>query len=206
MTALHQSKVTCPHCWHNFYSDEACYISRHPQLYGDSVLGDNENRRYAPHEIKVERSGEALDPMGCKMTERACPHCHLQIPPDLLEKRPYFISLAGCPGSGKTYLLTSMIHLLRKELAQSFSITLNDSDSHEVRAFHDYESALFYPPDPNAPTLLQKTQEYGALYNEVTVNNQTLRLPKPFIFTLQLAATHPSASRRANPASWNLVL
>lgn len=206
MSTLQESKLTCPHCWHKFFSDEAYYISRHPQLYGDAVLGDNENRRLAPHEITTDRAGDKLDPLGTKITERACPVCHLQIPQELLTKKPHFISLAGCPGAGKTYFLTSMIHQLRRELALSFALTLNDSDSHEVRAFHEYERSLFHPSDPSAPTLLQKTQEYGTLYNEVSVNNQKMRLPKPFIFTVQHAATHPAAARAKSQNSWNLVL
>ena len=72
MQQLIEAKIVCPHCWHRFYPDEANYISRHQELYGDAVLGDMENRRFAPHEVEKDRVGNVLDPLGCKMTERAC--------------------------------------------------------------------------------------------------------------------------------------
>jgi len=206
MTNLYQSQVVCPHCWHKFYADEAHYISRHPHLFGDTVLGDNENRRFAPHEITTDRSGQFLDSLGWPMTERACPQCHLQIPPGLLVKRPFFISVAGCPGSGKTYFLTSAVFHLRRHLAQSFGFSLQDSDSHEVRAFHDYERALFFTADSNGLTRLHKTPEAGTLYNRIRTNNVDVQLPKPFIFTLQPTAAHPSAAKHTDRVNWNLVL
>ena len=121
---LVESKVTCPHCWHRFFADDAVYISRHAELYGDEVLGEHENKRFAPHEVRRDREGNALDPKGWKMVERACPVCHLQIPATLLSGRVSYISVVGAPRSGKTYLLTSMVHELRKDLAKYFAYSI----------------------------------------------------------------------------------
>ena len=104
---LKHHPVVCPHCWHDFHDDEAWYISRHTELQGDAVIADPEAfKRFGPHEVKVERSGVVKDSMGLEMTERACPRCHLQIPVEMLERRPFFVSVAGAPSAGKTYFLT----------------------------------------------------------------------------------------------------
>lgn len=203
-TSLVQRKATCPHCWHAFYADEALYVSRHAELYGDPVLGDHENRRYAPHEITRDGNG-ALDPMGWKMTERACPRCHLQIPIELLLKPPHFISLVGAPRSGKTYFITSMLHYLRRTLAKYFSISLQSSDSHDVKAFMEYERTLFGAADPSLPTALQKTQEQGALYNIVRLDGVDVQLPKPFIFALRPTEASTDVVQRSKRLPCNLI-
>ena len=92
---LAQPKIVCPHCWEGFYADKALFISRHGELKGDSVLGPAANRRFSLHEVQRDRAGNALDSKGWKMLERACPNCHLQIPPELLIRRPFFISVVG---------------------------------------------------------------------------------------------------------------
>jgi hypothetical protein len=203
---LHESKTVCPHCWHRFYPDEALFISKHPELFGDPVAGETENRRFAPHEISKGSGGEPLDPKGWKMTERACPQCHLQVPLPVLTRRPYFISVVGAPRSGKTYFLTSMVHGLRKDLVRFLGLTLNDSDSHEVKAFLEYEKELFFPSDPNSLTFLHKTQETGSLYNKVILDGVEVQLPKPFIFTLRPMESHPLAAKLKVAAQRNLVL
>lgn len=101
------SHVVCPHCWHRFYADQAHYISNHPQLFGDEVL-PGEQRRFPPNPLQRDRAGNVLDPMGMRMTERACPLCHLQVPPDLLSQRAHIVSVVGAPRAGKTYFLTAM--------------------------------------------------------------------------------------------------
>jgi hypothetical protein len=191
--SLTQPQVVCPHCWHRFYPDEAKFISQHPALFGDPILGENEQQRFAPHEVRKERSGGVLDPKGMKMTERACPQCHLQIPPDLLRKRPCFISVVGAPFSGKTYFLTVMIHELR-ELITKFGFSLHDADSHEVKAFIAYERRLFEAKNPSHFTYLKKTEETGELYNRVHLAGVDVQLPKPFIFSLRPTTTNIDAS------------
>ena len=53
-------RLTCPNCWHTFHPEEVLFISRHPDLLGDSVLGSEEYRRFLPTRFAL--SGEALVP------------------------------------------------------------------------------------------------------------------------------------------------
>ena len=203
---LVETKVLCPHCWHRFYSDDAMYISRHAELYGDPVLGDQENRRFAPHDVRKDRDGNALDPKGWKMVERACPVCRLQIPPTLLARPATIISIVGAPRSGKTYFLTSMIHELRTDLAKYFAYSLHDSDSHDVRAFLEFEHAMFSSADPQRLTYLRKTEEEGGLYNKVVIDGAEVLLPKPFIFSMRPTEVNIDLPKHGDALFHELVL
>lgn len=183
---LVEKTVVCPHCWNNFHGDHAAYISQHPELYGDPVLGDNVPRRISYLEAKRDREGSVTDPVkGWAMIERACPRCHLQIPRDLLERRPQFISIVGAPNSGKTFFLTAMLHHLREELARYFSLNLEVHDHHDKSIFSRYADKLFHPDDPLKPAKLQKTPLDGDLYDTVELDGASVVLPKPFIFSLR---------------------
>jgi len=182
---LAEPKIVCPHCWANFYQDEAKYIATHPKLYGDDVLGDAFHRRLTKQEVNWSRDGVMSDPQGGKVTEQACPVCHLQIPPDVLSRRPIFISLVGAPRSGKTYFLTSLVNSLRNQMDDIFGYALIESDSHDVKAFLEYERRLFDPDDPNELTYLNKTEEQGELYNRPRIQGVDVLLPKPFIFSMR---------------------
>ncbi|PAY16346.1 hypothetical protein CKO51_27220 [Rhodopirellula sp. SM50] len=185
MNKLVEKKVTCPHCWHDFFGDLALYISQHDELFGDPVLGDV-HARISPHEVTKTRDGKVLDSKGWEMHERACPNCHLQIPLDLLTLRPNFISIVGAPRSGKTYFLTVMLHELRRTLAKQFRYTLDLCDSHDKKILVANEQTLFSPLDPTIPVMLEKTQEQGGdLYNNVTLDGVRVQLPKPFLLTIR---------------------
>ena len=206
MNRLTESKVVCPHCWNSFYPDQALFISTHPQLYGDAVLGEHVHQRFSFAEVKRDRSGRVFDPKGGAITERACPVCHLQVPRTLLTERPYFLSVVGAPKAGKTYFLTSMIHCIRDTLTRHFNLALEDSDSHEVKVFLEYEKSLFHPADPSRLTLLQKTQEHGDLYNTVHLDGAVVELPKPFIFTLRQSTPMPGNAARDSQLPTSIVL
>ena len=190
-SSLNEQQVVCPHCWHEFYTDHALYIATHPTLYGDSVLGDSENQRLTRTEVTFDRNRMPFDPKGGRITEKACPVCHLQIPPELLRHKAKFISLVGAPSAGKTYFLTSMLHTLRSELSKNFAYALRDGDSHQIRAFLSHENTLFAPADPDKPTRLKKTEEAGSLYSQVTIDGQQYQLPIPFVFSLAPTNSHP---------------
>lgn len=203
--SLTESHVVCPHCWHRFYADQAHFISNHPELFGDDVL-PTEQRRFPPNEVQRDRAGNVLDLNGMRMTERACPLCHSQVPPDLLTQRAHIVSVVGAPRAGKTYFLTAMLHALRKELPRYFAYSLHDSDSHSIEAFLDYERALFYPNDPNEPTFLAKTQEAGRLYTIAHINGAQVQLPKPFIFSLRPTAANLDVAKWGDGLRRNIVL
>jgi hypothetical protein len=191
--SLDQPQVVCPHCWHRFYADKACFVSRHAELLGDEIAGDLAQKRFAPHEVSFDREKNALDPRGWRMIERACPRCHLQIPRGLLKTKPSFISVVGAPRAGKSHFLTAMIHQLRRELPRAFGYAWTEADSHDVKAFLEYENALFGGTGEQL-TFVKKTEEEGDLYNHPRIDGVAVKLPKPFIFSL-----HPAdAANRHN--------
>ncbi|EMI24612.1 hypothetical protein [Rhodopirellula europaea] len=186
MTALAEKKVICPHCWSGFYGDKAMYISQHEDLYGDPVLGDVPMRVPAGEAVRSRAGNKVVDSKGWEMFERACPHCRLQVPLEMLSQRPKFISIVGAPGSGKTYFLTVMLHQLRKTLARQFKYTLDLCDTHDKQLLVANEKKLFAPLDPTQPVFLEKTQEQGGdLYNNVMLDGVSVQLPKPFMLTMR---------------------
>ena len=202
---LKHHPVVCPHCWHDFHDDEAWYISRHTELQGDAVIADPEAfKRFGPHEVKVERSGVVKDSMGLEMTERACPRCHLQIPVEMLERRPFFVSVAGAPSAGKTYFLTSMLHTLGLQMARSFKIKFSYCDRHDVRAFKDYDKQLFRG-SANEETELPKTQKEMNTNVVALDGMRQVFLPKPFMFRFVPTHDHPAVAQGKAVADANFV-
>lgn len=202
---LQHRAVVCPHCWHDFHDDEAWYISRHPELRGDSVVVDPDAfKRFGPHEVTIDRSGIVKDSMGLEMTERSCPRCHLQIPVEMLERRPYFVAVAGAPSAGKTYFLTSMLHTIGLQMARSFKFNFSYCDSHDVRAFKDYDQTLFQG-SANVDAFLPKTT-HETNTNLVGLDGmRQVFLPKPFMFRLAPTQDHPAVAAGKAVADANFV-
>lgn len=203
--SLQHHPVVCPHCWHDFHDDEAWYISRHPELRGDSVVADPDAfKRFGPHEVSIDRSGVVKDSLGLEMAERACPRCHLQIPVEMLERRPFFVAVAGAPFSGKTYFLTSLLHSLGLQMAKSFKFNFSYCDSHDVRAFKDYDKQLFQGSanaDAGLPKTLHETNT-----NVVALDGmRQVFLPKPFMFRLVPTQDHPGVAAGKRVADANFV-
>lgn len=201
--SLEHRTVVCPHCWNEFHDDDAWFISRHPELRGDSVIANpDEFRRFGPHEVTVDRSGVVKDPNGLEMTDRACPRCHLQIPSEMLARRPYFVGIAGAPSAGKTYFLTSMLHTLGLQMSKAFKYNFFYCDSQDVRAFKEYDNALFRG-SANSDTNLPKTQ-VETNTNIVNIDGMQVFLPKPFMFRLSPAHDHAKviANERVPDASF----
>ena len=183
-------RAICPHCWLEFLPKEAFFIAGHPDLSaeGDPVLGKTEKLRISPTEVKVDSKGRFVDPKGWPVVDRACPRCHLQVPLELLEKRPIFLSVAGPNTGGKTYFLTVLIHVLRRQLAANFDRSLDYSDSHELKAFTDLEDKLFNQ-GADKWTYLERTGTGGAVFNTVKLDGHDVTLPKPFLFSMNPTST-----------------
>jgi hypothetical protein len=205
METMTEQKVVCPHCWSNFYSDKAMYISQHEELFGDPVLGNVPMRISAGEAIRSRDGSKILDLKGWEMFERACPNCRLQVPLEMLSQRPKFISIVGAPGSGKTYFLTVMLHQLRKTLAKQFKYTLDLCDTHDKQLLVANERRLFAAMDPTIPVMLEKTQETGGdLYNTVKLDGVSVQLPKPFMLTIR--STNQGASMPVKGRQQTIVL
>jgi len=182
------AKVICPNCWHSFSPEESLYISKHPDLVGDPIAGENEYQRFEAMRFNVR--GEALDPLGFATTDVACPRCHLQVPEAMLEVAPLFVSIIGAPASGKSYFLTSMTWELRRLIPQ-MALSFSDADPVRNSPIHEYEQALFMNPRPNDPTEIRKTQsDDPRLYRTTMIEGAAVRFPVPLQFLLWPTPEH----------------
>ncbi len=176
-------RLRCPYCWHSYLVEELLYISRHPELTGDPVLGSEAQHRFLPREIKPVR--RAVDNRGEVCSEMACPRCHLRIPTPFLDTSPLFFSIIGTPGSGKSCYLASATWMLRKMLPRYFGLTFEDIDNVTNQWLNEYEEKLFFPVDNMDYHAIEKTQiEASNLSRQVKINDITMLLPLPAIFTL----------------------
>lgn len=175
--------INCPHCWKSFSKENVCYISTHPDLLGDNIAGEFEQKRFVP--TVYHSNGLPLDAKGMPCTDMACPHCHLRIPASIVDLTSFYISIAGAPASGKSYFLTSLIHSLRKKLPDN-DFSFYDVDPIINSVLNNYEDTLFMAVDSEAVVSLPKTQQIGSDFsNQIFKNNISFELPKPFIFRLQ---------------------
>lgn len=181
-------RVTCSHCWHAFAAEETLWISAHPDLLGDPLLGSDSQQRFLPTRFTVE--GHALDVKGLPCRELACPRCHLKVPRALLEMETLYLSILGAPGSGKSYLLASMTWLIRKTLMSHFCLSMADADPDANAMVTRYHELLFTNPREDEPVYLPKTEREGDLYESVSIGGRTLQCAKPFVFSIQPEAGH----------------
>ncbi len=182
-------KAHCPHCWHKFHTEDVLWISTHPDLYGDPILGADAPSRFLPS--RFSPAGEALDVRGSACRDQACPRCHLSIPPVLLEHPYRILSIVGTPGCGKSYYLTSCVWHLRQTLAKGFALAISDADPVGNRAVTEQEQQLFLQDDPRKLVYLEKTQLEGARYDTVQFDaGKTTLLPQPLLFTIRPSKQH----------------
>lgn len=173
--------ILCPHCWWKFNYEEILYIAEHPDLVGDPICGDVQ-KRFLPE--KFTSTGKAIDMKGMPCADMACPKCHVFIPKIALKNNdPMIFSIVGAPNSGKSFLLTSMIYMLRQILPTKFNISMVDADPKANFLIHDYENTFFYS-DPEKPVSLNKTEEQGDLYNKVIFDDIVINLPKPIFLQM----------------------
>lgn len=142
----HPRQITCPHCWERFMPDEMLAISANPELMGDKILGAKFKPRFLPTKHNAE--GLPLDAKGSPCRSSACPHCHRKLPPFLSEVHQHIISIIGAPFSGKTYLLTTMIHEAFKEFPRDFGLSFRDTDPKLNAPFNALRQQFLTATDP----------------------------------------------------------
>ena len=175
--------ITCPHCWNQFHLSQIHYISNHPSLTGDSVLGETAQTRFLP--TKFNAQGYAIDAKGEVCRDMACPHCHLKIPEILLEEKIDVLSIVGSPSSGKSYYITALTYMVRKNLPEYFDYSFRDADVSMNSTLNHYEDLLFHN-NTDAKVALPKTELEGNNFSsQVNLNGFTVNLPMPYIFTLR---------------------
>ena len=176
-------QMLCMHCWYLFRQARIRYISRHPDLLGDSVLGPSAQKRFLPR--KFNAKDEALDDRGVACTEMACPRCHLTIPEVILEHRSSLLSIVGAPSAGKSYFLTAMIHALKKSLGELNYVLVDADPTHNMVLSH-YEELLFENRRNDQLVALPKTELQGDGFSSQTqIDGMTVELPLPFVYTLR---------------------
>ena len=188
-----RSRITCPHCWHEFPPRDIRWVSAHPDLRGDPKLGDDAQLRFLASHFDVR--GQALDAQGVPCSDLACPHCHLRVSRALVEMRPLFFSVLGAPGSGKSYYLATAVWQLRRQLGPQFELAFSDADPEANRQLNEYEEKLFLNPQPHDLVALPKTEKEGDLYEAVRIGQRTVWYPKPFVFSIQPNRNHPHGER-----------
>ncbi|MBR7106878.1 MAG: hypothetical protein IKC89_00545 [Lentisphaeria bacterium] len=197
--------VTCPHCWQHFDLREIKYISRHPELQGDAILGEDAQLRFVP--VKYSARGLAIDARGMECPEMACPNCHLPIPEAVVEQPSSIFSIVGAPSSGKSYFLTSMLWQARKILPNCFEFNLADVDSSFNMVVNSYEKLLFMNNRPDEPVALPKTElQGGGFTNQITMNGFPVDLPKPFVFAMTPMQGHPGYGKDSKNLQRNIIL
>ncbi|MDR0336366.1 MAG: hypothetical protein LBI18_04680 [Planctomycetaceae bacterium] len=185
-----KSEISCPHCWHEFPTDQILFISESPDLLGDSKLGDIEQLRFLPY--RYELDGTALDSHGIKCYKLACPNCHLQIPHSLLNMSSFFISIAGAPASGKSYFFASMVWQLRKTMTRDFCMNFTDADPTMNKRIREYETRQFIGGNnPNQPVVIEKTDIQGDIYNNTLIDGHLTSLAQPFSFMISPLPSYP---------------
>lgn len=178
-----EGDITCPHCWKTFSAGDVLYISMHPDLLGDSLLGSDAQKRFTP--TVYNSQGIPLDAYEMACTDIACPHCHLQIPSSILDMDSLYFSIVGAPSSGKSYFLTSLVHQLRKNLPEYAECSFADVDPRINRTINVYENMMFMAVEKVKVVTLTKTEEVGLDFSDQTImNGLPVYLPKPFIFQI----------------------
>ena len=188
-----RDSCTCPHCWTVFPLEDALYVSRHPELLGDPILGSDVPSRFKPSRFTTE--GHAIDPGGYPCLELACPSCHLEVARSIFDFPSIFFSVIGMPQSGKSFFLTSLAWELRRILASHFAMSFTDLETNLNAKLHSYEETLFFPKDADAFVTLPKTEQQGEMYNRVSFDGVETLLPCPFLFTIKPQPHHPARPR-----------
>ena len=184
-----EEAVTCPHCWKRFKPEQVKYISTHPELLGDPIVGENAQIRFTP--TKFNSQGYAIDAKGMVCFDIACPHCHLRIP-EVITKIPVLtFSIVGAPACGKSYFLASMIWELRQQMSTLFDCALSDADPSFNAVLNNYESTLFMNSDDEYVALPKTELRGSTTSNQITINGMVQDLPLPFIFTLTPLPSNP---------------
>jgi hypothetical protein len=185
-------RITCPHCWAIFAPEQILWVSEHSDLIGDPLLGPEHQQRFLPSRFTIQ--GDALDARGMICRTLACPKCHLTVPRCALEMEAVFFSILGAPASGKSYLLATMIHELRRVLPSDFATTFADVDPASNRILAECEESLFFNPDRDQivplTQLIRKTELEGELYESIALGNQMVTYPHPFLFDLRPKPEH----------------
>jgi len=178
--------VICPHCWHEFPPASVRFISEHEGLRGDSVLGSAVGMRFLPS--RFDAQGRAIDPLGAACTRLACPRCHLELPPAVIELPQTILSIVGAPACGKSVMLAAASFSMRSGLVVD-GLEFLDADPTLNDLTVELESSLFRSSTPDQPTMIAKTDLSGRLYRSFRFAEASWTAPKPQLFVIGRGGT-----------------
>lgn len=173
--------LRCPCCWEFFKTEEIMAIASHPDLLGDSVLGEDAMQRFTPEAYAA--NGLPVDACGVSCSEYACPHCHSKLPPFFADTQQHIISLVGVPAAGKSYYLTALVHELETLFPREFGMPFRDADPVTNEPLNEMRMRLFTAQSPQE-AYIAKTHMHGRLYHKVWRQGVFANMPRPFIYNL----------------------
>ncbi|MDA8633411.1 hypothetical protein N9L71_06600 [Verrucomicrobiales bacterium] len=174
-------EFTCPHCWQHFDRGDVMWVAKHPGLR-DPELGDEFPLRFFP--TSFDELGRAIDGMGVRCTDMACPNCRSRLPPQFLDLPCHIFSIVGAPSAGKSYFLTSMINQLEESLPINFGLSFQDGDASGNALLSNMRARLFSDSSRPEEIALDKTVPGGEMFRTWEREGRRIKLPKPFTYLL----------------------
>lgn len=172
-------EFTCPHCWQHFDRGDVMWVAKHPSLR-DPDLGDEFPLRFFP--TSFDSIGRAIDGMGLRCTDMACPNCKSRLPPQFLDLPSHIFSVVGAPSAGKSYFLTSMVNQLEETLPSHFGLSFQDGDASGNALLSNMRARLFSDSRSPAEIALDKTVPGGEMFRTWERDGRTVKQPKPFTY------------------------
>jgi hypothetical protein len=172
-------EFTCPHCWQHFDRGDVMWVAKHPSLR-DPDLGDEFPLRFFP--TSFDAVGRAIDGMGLRCTDMACPNCKSRLPPQFLDLPSHIFSVVGAPSAGKSYFLTSMVNQLEEVLPSRFGLSFQDGDASGNALLSNMRARLFSDSKNPAEIALDKTVPGGEMFRTWERDGRSMKLPKPFTY------------------------
>jgi hypothetical protein len=163
---LRAAQLGCPYCRAAFAEREISFrCSGRPGADGqrcdarpDDVRGHwlDDTRLLPPVFAADGRQPSARCPDCGECTyEHVCRHCHRRLPSDFGRADHWPVAIVGSAQSGKTVLMTVLIHELSHRLGGIAGVAVRGLDDETLRAFHvDYDQPLFDQhtlPEPSDP-------------------------------------------------------
>lgn len=182
MIGLRTAQLGCPYCQGVFAergigfrcSGRAGPDGRHCDAEPNEVRVRwlNDHRPLPPvFTADGRQPGAVCQDCGESTHEHVCPHCHQRLPAGFGRADYWPVAIVGSAQSGKTILMTVLIHELSHQLGAAAGVAVRGLDDETLRAFHaDYDHPLFdqhtlpKPSDPlvgcppRAPLLFELAQ------------------------------------------------
>ena len=180
----------CPYCRTVSDIGDVLAVSVSPSLRGDSVLGADEQSRFAP--TNFTDNGLAIDAEGGICPDIACPRCHMSIPHDLMKIEQVVMSVVGTSGAGKSVFLASSIWQCRQLLKLKFALGFRDLVPTWNSWIRAYEEKLFFQQDDTKMQQIAKTDlQASTISRSVNLGGESVLLPTPSYFRLDGGGENP---------------